>query len=110
MNYERHLREKITKLRMERNLSEYQLSTDIGRSKTYIQAISSGKTLPSFSAFFDLCDYFDMTPAEFFAESDISTQQRCIQKKISKLSAKDMQLLDQLIDRVFANALEEADS
>lgn len=104
MNYERHLREKITKLRMERNLSEYQLSTDIGRSKTYIQAISSGKTLPSFNAFFDLCEYFDMTPAEFFTESDISAQQRRIQKKIAKLSSKDMELLEQLIDRIFADA------
>lgn len=103
MDYTQYLRERITSLRLRQNISEYRLSTEIGRCKTYIQAISSGKSLPSFEAFFDLCDYFEMTPAEFFTESVDSEQQKRIQRKLSALSCEDLSLIDQLLDRFSEN-------
>lgn len=59
--------ERITALRMEHNVSEYQLSLDLGFSKGYIQAISSGNILPSLSALYKICGYFDITPEQFFS-------------------------------------------
>ena len=43
MNYDDFIRERITRLRLERNLSEYQLSYELGQSKGYIQSITSGR-------------------------------------------------------------------
>ncbi len=63
---EEFVRERITQLRLSRNLSEYQLSYDLGHSRGYINNISSGKTLPSMTEFLNICDYFDITPTEFF--------------------------------------------
>ena len=62
------IRERITELRLLRNLSEYKLSIELGHSKGYIQSIASGHSLPSLESFLELCDYFNITPYEFFYE------------------------------------------
>ena len=64
--YDEYIRNRIDELRIQKDISEYQLSFDIGRSSGYIQSISSGRNKPSMKAFLDLCEYFDITPAEFF--------------------------------------------
>ena len=60
------VRNRITELRIKKDVSEYRMSLDLGHSKSYIQSISSGKALPSFSEFFYICEYLDVTPKEFF--------------------------------------------
>ena len=102
MNYEEFLQNRITSLRMEKNISEYQLSLDLGKCKTYIQAITSGKSLPSFDAFFDLCDYFELTPEEFFAPIPENAQCRRLSRKLSALSQQDLKLAEQLVDRLLS--------
>ena len=59
--------DRITRLRMERDISEYQLSLDLGFSKGYIQAISSGNIMPSLGSLYKICEYFEITPAQFFS-------------------------------------------
>lgn len=60
------IRERITQLRIARNVSEYQMSAELGKSSGYVQAITSGRSLPSIEQLFNMIDYFEMTPAEFF--------------------------------------------
>ena len=60
------VRERITQLRLQKGVSEYKMSYDLGHSRGYINNISSGKTLPSMTEFFAICDYFGITPVEFF--------------------------------------------
>ena len=60
------VRERITQLRVQKGVSEYKMSYDLGHSRGYINNISSGKTLPSMTEFFAICDYFGLTPVEFF--------------------------------------------
>ena len=64
------VRERITQLRLQKGVSEYKMSYDLGHSRGYINNISSGKTLPSMTEFFAICDYFEITPIDFF-NSDI---------------------------------------
>lgn len=66
-SHSRFVADRITRLRMEHNISEYQLSLDLGFSKGYIQAISSGNIMPSLGALYKICDYFEITPAQFFS-------------------------------------------
>ena len=63
---ENFIRERITQLRLARNVSEYQMSAELGKSSGYVQAITSGRTMPSMEQLFNIIDYFDMTPSEFF--------------------------------------------
>lgn len=65
---EKEIREKITKLRLECNVSEYALSLALGQSKSYIQNITSGRASPSMRGFINICEYFEIEPAEFFED------------------------------------------
>lgn len=60
------VRDRITRLRLQKGVSEYKMSYDLGHSRGYINNISSGKTLPSMTEFLAICDYFDISPMEFF--------------------------------------------
>lgn len=60
------VRNRISELRTKKGVSEYKMSLDLGHSKSYIQSISSGKALPSFSEFLFICDYLGVTPKAFF--------------------------------------------
>ena len=60
------IRKRISELRIQKGVSEYKMSFDLGHSKGYIQSISSGRALPSMPEFLYICDYFGITPKEFF--------------------------------------------
>ena len=60
------VRERITQLRLQKGVSEYKMSYDLGHSRGYINNISSGKSMPSMLEFFSICEYFSITPVEFF--------------------------------------------
>ena len=64
----KYVADRITELRIKKNVSEYQMSLDLGKNKSYIQNISSGRSLPSMSQFYEICQYFDITPHQFFDE------------------------------------------
>lgn len=66
----KYIAERITALRIQKNVSEYKMSLDMGHSPSYIQSISSGRALPSWGEFLYMCEYFGITPAEFFAEEN----------------------------------------
>ena len=57
---------RITELRLKKNVSEYQMSLDLGRNKSYIQSLSSGRNNPTMENFLEICEYFEITPAQFF--------------------------------------------
>lgn len=63
---EQFIRNRITELRLKKDISEYQMSLDLGKNKSYIQGISSGRSMPSMKQFFEICDYLEITPLEFF--------------------------------------------
>ncbi len=65
---ENFIKDRITQLRMNKDVSEYQMSLELGHSKSYIQAISSGRALPSMSEFLAICEYLGVTPKDFFDE------------------------------------------
>lgn len=63
------IRDRISQLRLQKGVSEYQMSYDLGHSRSYIYNISSGKSLPPMAEFLQICDYFDITPSQFFDDS-----------------------------------------
>lgn len=67
--YEEFVKNRITQLRLQKGVSEYQMSYDLGHSRGYIYNISSGKSLPPLTELFAICEYFGITPSEFFDEN-----------------------------------------
>ena len=98
---EEFVRERITQLRLRKGVSEYQMSYDLGHSRGYVYNISSGKALPPLKEFFAICEYFDITPKQFFDNDTQSPE--LIQKASSgmkKLSDDDLLMLIGLINRL----------
>ena len=60
---------RITELRLKKGVSEYKMSSEMGHSSSYIHTIASGKSLPSMGEFLYMCEYFGITPKEFFDEN-----------------------------------------
>lgn len=98
---ETFIRERITELRIQKNISEYKMSLDLGHSKSYIQSISSGKALPSMSEFLYICDYLEITPKEFFDVNNTETLKMHQLFLCAKdLSAEDLDALIYLANRL----------
>ena len=95
------IRERITELRIKKNISECKLSHDLGHSNSYIRGITSGRALPSMSEFLYICEYFGITPKEFFDEEN---SEPLLTEKLSALSKKlskdDLNLLTELAERL----------
>lgn len=95
------IRERITELRMNLNISECKMSQDLHHSKSYIQNISSGHSLPSLQEFLYICDYLHVTPAEFFNQELPNPQKvHLISKELPCLKEEDLELLLNLIYRL----------
>lgn len=95
------IQNKISKLKTNKNISEYQMSLDLGKSRGYIQQITSGRSLPSMSEFLKICNYFEISPLEFF-DSDVNNP-ALVKKatdKMKKLDDDDIILLINIINRL----------
>ena len=51
------IRRRITELRIKKGVSEYQMSLDLGHSRSYMQNIASGRSKPSIEEFLYMCEY-----------------------------------------------------
>ena len=95
------IRERISILRTNKNVSEYRMSTDLGHSKSYIQSISSGRAMPSMSEFLYICEYLGVTPKEFF--DDTVGEPQLVQKlyKLTQnMSEDNLNVLISLAERL----------
>ncbi len=70
MRYEEFLPQRLTQLRMQKNVSARDMSLSLGQANNYINSIENRKALPSMQSFFYICEYLDVTPQEFFDEGN----------------------------------------
>ena len=88
---------RVAELVTQKGISEYKISIELGQCKTYLGKITSGKIKPSMSAFISLCEYFEISPAEFF---DPTLDKETIQlvHMINSLSEKDKETLSNVLE------------
>lgn len=66
--YEEFTQERISRLRLQKDVSARDMSLSLGQSGSYINQIENKKALPSLQGLFYICEYFGITPQEFFDE------------------------------------------
>ena len=77
------------------------MSYDLGHSRGYINNISSGKSLPSMTEFFTICEYFGITPIEFFNQKvDNPKLMNQAMLDLEQLSEDDLALIHLNIKRL----------
>lgn len=95
------VRDRITSLRIQKGVSEYQMSYDLGHSRGYVYNISSGKSLPPLTELFAICDYFGITPSEFFDDHNVNPGliQEAV-KEMKELDDQDLLLILNILNRL----------
>lgn len=73
--YDIQFAERLTQLRTTKGVSARDMSLSLGQNPGYINNIESGKALPSMSVFFYICDYFQISPRDFFDIDNNSPEQ-----------------------------------
>lgn len=64
--YEEFTQNRITQLRMQKGVSARDMSLSLGQNDSYINRIENKRSLPSLSGLFYICEYFGITPKDFF--------------------------------------------
>ena len=70
--YEEFFVERLSSLRNQKNVSAREMSLALGQNAGYISNIENRKSFPSMNGFFYICEYFEITPQEFFDEGNIA--------------------------------------
>nr|WP_315020149.1 helix-turn-helix transcriptional regulator [uncultured Aminipila sp.] len=86
---DKFIRNRISELRIQKNISERSMSIELGHSPSYIHSIVSGKALPSMTEFLYICEYFNITPKEFF---DVGINNPALIKSV----IEDLNTLDEM--------------
>ena len=57
---------RLARLREKKGVSARDMSLSIGQNPGYINNIETGKSMPSLTCIFYICEYLGVTPSEFF--------------------------------------------
>ena len=96
--YEEEFPLRLAQLRTKKGVSARDMSLSIGQNHAYINNIESGKALPSMAIFFYICEYLEVTPAEFF-DTDSKNPMK-LQSLIEDLKRLDDKKLDNIAEIV----------
>lgn len=89
---------RLAKLRGNRGVSARDMSLSLGQNAGYINNIENGKGFPSMRAFFDICQFLGVTPAEFFEEENGQPEQvREMIEDLKKLDQKQLFHIDAIV-------------
>lgn len=100
MEKERFIK-RLVELRMSKDVSARDMSLSIGQSENYINHIENGKAFPSMAVFFCICEYFNLTPGEFFDYEQRSPSGiRSLNESCKTLSEEQIKLLVSVADNM----------
>lgn len=74
MDYLKWIPKRISELRAQKGVSARDMSLSLGQSESYINKIENNRTLPSMAGFIYICEYFGITPQDFFNVNSASPQ------------------------------------
>lgn len=85
---------RLSQLRVQKQRSARDISLELGQNSGYINNIENGKSLPSMSMFFSICECLEINPADFF-DLEISNPQ-----KLNELVSYLKQLDDKKLENI----------
>ncbi|MCM1103913.1 MAG: helix-turn-helix domain-containing protein [Clostridium sp.] len=85
----------MSQLRLSTGVSARDMSLSLGLSEGYVNKLENEKTLPSMHTFFTICEYFHITPYDFFNFEEESPIE--IRLAIRELKQLRMDQLERLV-------------
>ncbi len=92
---------RVVYLRKLHNISANKLSLDLKVDPSTVNKIEKGTARPSIDLLFNICDYFGVTPSEFFATGQAQEpppEVRRICDKVQKLPPDKLKVLESVLD------------
>ena len=97
--YITYVRERITDLRTQKDVSEHRMSLELGKSGSYIRGITSGAALPSLRELFNIMAYLEVSPSEFFfCLDDPDSLRTALRGRLMELNDEDLQKVSSFLD------------
>lgn len=93
--YDEFFAERLAKLREIKSISARDMSLSLGQNENYINKIENKRNLPSMSAFFNICEYLEVSPSEFFNEGINNPE--AINNIVQELTKLDDDSLDYIL-------------
>lgn len=98
MDYIEWFYQRLVELRVQKGVSARDMSLSLGQSESYINKIENRRTLPSFTGFLYICEYFDITPQEFFNDQASAPKKaKELLKEFEKLSPEKAEHILQVV-------------
>ena len=89
---------RLAQLRERKGVSARDMSLSMGQNPGYINNIESGKSMPSLSGIFYICEYLGIMPSEFFdIDSKNPTRLNEVIKDLKRLNDRQLETIAMLI-------------
>ena len=97
MDYIEWFYQRLVQLRLQKGVSARDMSLSLGQSESYINKIENRRTLPSFTGFLYICEYFGITPREFFEDHTAPQKTRELLDEMKKLTPEQAEHIMQVV-------------
>lgn len=98
MDYIEWFPKRLTELRIQKGVSARDMSLSLGQSESYINKIENRRTLPSFTGFIYICEYFGVAPQEFFNDNAVSpSKTKELLHELEKLTPQQTEHIIQIV-------------
>ena len=99
--YDKEFPARLAQLRTNKGVSAREMSLALGQNPAYINNIETGKAFPSMMCFFYICEYLEISPAEFFDTSNPNPAQISRLVEYSKrLTGDQLELVEPLLNEL----------
>jgi len=103
MDYIEWFYQRLVELRMQKGVSARDMSLSLGQSESYINKIENRRTLPSFTGFIYICEYFGISPQEFFNQNATAPQKtKELMQELEKLTSEQTAHILQIVKDITA--------
>lgn len=101
--YEEFTQNRIAQLRTQRDVSARDMSLSLGQNDSYINQIENKRSLPSLQGLFYICEYFGITPHQFFDEEALYPAQLAdLTEDLKKLDSKTLTHISALVKELIS--------
>ncbi|MCL2356970.1 MAG: helix-turn-helix domain-containing protein [Defluviitaleaceae bacterium] len=91
--------ERLSYLRMQKGVSARSMSLSLGQNLGYINNIENKRAFPSMEIFFNICEFLEITPQEFFDEENINPEElNAAVDNLKKLDAHSLESISTVIE------------
>lgn len=92
---------RLAQLREKKGVSARDMSLSMGQNPGYINNIESGKSMPSLTGIFYICEYLNITPSEFFdMDSEDPAKLKAVVNDLKRLDDRQLDAIANLIHEI----------